>query len=328
MSFTKIPHIAVAIGLFGSSAFAQEAPKVVETITLKPETITQRVKLIGVIKAKRESHITAQVDGVVEKIWAAEGAEVKAGKPLAQLRNDEMKGASGEAQSNVKTAKAQYDRIMQLYKDNDVSKQALEEAKTKWSTAKIAAAEARRGFNKTVFTAPFDGVCGVFRVSEGAYVNPGDEIVAFYDPSGLMVEFSVPEKLVPKVKVGKTVLVKNELAPVLSSQQAIDPTTHMGLARAALKKCADCVIGSHIDVEVATDERLGALGLPSEAVFLKDSARHVYVVKNNKAVLTRVEIGLNTGKVLEITKGLKAGDVVVKLGQNKLKNGSPVKVAP
>ena len=313
---------------FAISALAAEPPKVVEAIAVKPTTIVKNVKLIGVLKSKKEAHISSTIAGVVQDIIAKEGAPARKGALLAYLRNDELKRAYELALSNARVAKKQFERVKKLYQDKDVSKEALEEAETKWSHANIAASSAKTALDQSEFRAPFDGTCGVFRVSEGSYVKSGDEIVAFFDSKNLVLEFSIPEKLIPKVEAGTEVFALQHASKVLSVQRAIDPVTHMGLAHAAIEECKRCLIGAHVDVGIVVDKREKALGVPAEALFLKDGLQYVYIVRKGKAVLARVEVGLRGDSLVEITKGILSGDVVVTLGRNKLREGSEVKVHP
>ncbi len=307
-------------------ADAGEKPKMVEAITVHPTDLVERVKLVGTIKAQKESHITAQVAGIVDHIFAKEGTQIKKGTRLITLKNLESAEAYELAQHNAKIEKEQYERMKHLYENKDISKQALEESKQKWADAKIAVSEAQAALNQTIFSAPFNGTCGVFRVSEGAYVQIGDELVAFYDASHLEVEFSVPEKLVHQINVGMQVHVFDQNGTIISVQRAIDPETQMGRARAKLAQCPHCVIGSHIDVEVAAKERTQAIAVPSEAIFLKDGKEFVYVVKKHKAVLTPIKKGMTADRLVEITDGLHANDVVVTRGHNKLNPGAAVQV--
>src|SRR5688572_14753083 len=123
--------LAAAGTFFANVLLAAEPPKVVEAVTVQPTTITKSVKLIGILKAKREAHITSTIAGVVQDIIAKEGAHVRKGTLLAHLRNDELRRAYELAKSNANVAKKQFDRIRKLYENKDVSKEALEDAETK-----------------------------------------------------------------------------------------------------------------------------------------------------------------------------------------------------
>lgn len=321
-------YIILASICFFRLGFAAEAPKVVEAVTLVPTTISKSVKLIGQVKAKREAHLTSEITGLVQGIVAKEGAQVKKGTLLAYLRNDDLKRGTQAAEKNAALLENQFARDKKLFQDGVISKDAMQKAESAWSNAKMAASNARILFDQSEFRAPFDGTVGVFRVSVGNFVKTGDEIVALVDPGELEIEFSVPEKLISNLKVNDEVTILKNPGKVLSLQRTIDPNTQMGLARATMAKCDQCIVGSYVDVAVVVERREKALGVPSEAFFIKDGVQQVYVVKKGKAVLTPVTLGLRGDTLVEITKGVVAGDVVVTRGRNKLEEGSDVKVSP
>jgi membrane fusion protein (multidrug efflux system) len=68
-----------------------------------------------------------------------------------------------------------------------------------------------------------------------------------------------------------------------------------------------------------------ALSLPSEAVMGKDPDRFVYTVAGDKARKTVVRVGVDDGKMAEITEGLKPGARVVLVGRDNLVDGAAVK---
>ena len=56
------------------------------------------------------------------------------------------------------------------------------------------------------------------------------------------------------------------------------------------------------------------------------SAQYVFVVENDTARCTPVEIGLTGDGITEITSGLNAGEQVVTVGQSYLEDGGAVRI--
>ena len=61
-----------------------------------------------------------------------------------------------------------------------------------------------------------------------------------------------------------------------------------------------------------------------EAVIGRDSATYVFVIEDKKALLKKVSLGIREGFYYEVKSGLKEGDLVVIMGQQKLYAGAPV----
>jgi membrane fusion protein (multidrug efflux system) len=81
-----------------------------------------------------------------------------------------------------------------------------------------------------------------------------------------------------------------------------------------------------VDVTVVLGEKEKTVVIPFESIFLRDGQPNVYIVKDNKSVLTSVELGIRNKIQVEITKGLKQGDQLIVFGHNRLHPDSPVTI--
>ena len=66
--------------------------------------------------------------------------------------------------------------------------------------------------------------------------------------------------------------------------------------------------------------------MPVEAVLERDGVNYVYVVEDDTAVFTEVEIGRLTDTAAEVLSGLNEGDQVITSGVSDLTDGARVKV--
>jgi multidrug efflux pump subunit AcrA (membrane-fusion protein) len=62
----------------------------------------------------------------------------------------------------------------------------------------------------------------------------------------------------------------------------------------------------------------------TESVVGKKPDTYVYVIEGNRAVFKKVTLGSRQGPYYEVVDGLKEGDLVVIMGQQKLRDGSLV----
>jgi multidrug efflux pump subunit AcrA (membrane-fusion protein) len=58
----------------------------------------------------------------------------------------------------------------------------------------------------------------------------------------------------------------------------------------------------------------------------KEPDVYVYVINGNKAALKNIKTGMRQNGYFEVVDGLKQGDLVVIMGQQKLKDGVIVKM--
>ena len=168
---------------------------------------------------------------------------------------------------------------------------------------------------------------GLFKFQEGSEVQKADIIVQFYDPKSLIVEFDVPLSVTEKVENGGPIFVSDQEYRLTYIQKMLDEQTHMCPAYAEIS-CLNCVIGTTVDVSLVTQVKHSVIVIPVEAVFLRGGKSFVYVVKDNKAKLTRVNYGIRDKKRIEITYGLNEGDQIIPFGHNRLYPNMSVKISP
>ena len=58
-----------------------------------------------------------------------------------------------------------------------------------------------------------------------------------------------------------------------------------------------------------------------------DGSKIVFVVEDGKAVQRSIEVGIEKEQRVQVVKGIKPGDQVVVTGSDKLKDGTPVRIA-
>jgi HlyD family secretion protein len=96
--------LASIIGFF---IWRNSRPTPVATVQPKLAAITETVASSGRVTGTTETLVGAQAQGVVDKLYVAEGARVKAGQTLAVLKNDVAEAQVTQAEQAVQTARAQ-----------------------------------------------------------------------------------------------------------------------------------------------------------------------------------------------------------------------------
>lgn len=142
-------------------------------------------ELTGRTTAAMSAEVRPQVGGIIQKRLFTEGDTVKAGQALYQIDPSSYRAAFDEAAAALKQAQAlvQADcqkarRYAQLVKDDGVSRQDAEDAKSTCAqdkasveSKKAAQESARINLNWTTVTAPIAGRIGISSVTPGALVT-------------------------------------------------------------------------------------------------------------------------------------------------------------
>jgi cobalt-zinc-cadmium efflux system membrane fusion protein len=180
----------------------------------------------------------------------------------------------------------------------------------------------------TLITAPIAGTIVQRKVGPGQYVGSGstDPVFIIGDLSTVWVVAFIRETEAPIVHVGQqiyfTVLAypdRSFPATISYVAAALDPTTRRLLVRATVDNAAGLLKPEMFaSVKILTGESDKAVAVPRDAIIYEGEAARVWVVRdkdNEKAIeLRRIKVGLTNGSMVEVLKGLAAGDRVVTKG--------------
>lgn len=314
--------------------FAEEKKdvKVVEVEKVALQNITQTVRLIGTIQAKRSTTLIAKTIGTLDYI-SHPGQEIQKGDLIATLENVDLEKTYALSASAEKNARDQYNSILELENSKLAKKQDVEDRRNQWIEAQKAFRAAKIEYDKTRFIAPFNGIVGVFKMRKGVQVEVGNPIVSFFDPRELIVEFEIPTPILKRLEMTNessslkipSVVIDGKKMKVPHIQRMVDADTHMSPANVDFS-CDDCVIGSNIAVDLIVASRKDVLVIPYSAMFLREGKTYVYLVKENHTKLCLVTLGIREKDKVEVISGISAGDFVIIRGQDRLSPDMEVKI--
>ncbi len=313
----------------GPPAFAMA----VEVAPVSVGTITLDVGAVGTLEANESVIIRPEIPGRVTKIGFEEGQQVKNGTVLIELDSAELQAQLAQAEAELEIAELNYERTKQLIANDNVSRQELDQASSSLKSAKANHALFKERLSKTRIRAPFSGYLGTRRVSPGDYVQAGRDMVNLEDIKTLKIDFRIPEIYLSRLAVGQTVDVQVDAFPgqtftgeVYVLDPRVDETSRTVRARARIPNLNFTLRpGLFANVKVVLGQTEQAMLIPEEAVVPQQGKTFVFLVKDNKAHLTEVELGLRKRAVVQVLKGVTPGDVVVRAGQQKIRDGMPIR---
>jgi len=83
--------------------------------------------------------------------------------------------------------------------------------------------------------------------------------------------------------------------------------------------------GYNVDVKIVTDSKNQIIAVPDSALFDYGGSSCVFVVEEGRAAIRRVKKGLEGDGLIEITEGLKKGEVILAKPDNDIKEGLNIK---
>ncbi|MCK8046494.1 efflux RND transporter periplasmic adaptor subunit [Shewanella sp. 1CM18E] len=312
---------------------SRPTPNVVVT-KASMEPIRDEVEALGTSKANESITVTAKVTEVVTQVNFSDGDLVDKGRLLVQLQDSEQRARVTVAKVKVKDHQRELERIRTLVTSQTIAELERDRLQTLIDTAKAELAQAESALRDRRITAPFSGALGLRQVSTGALVSPGNAITTLDDISVIKLDFSVPERFLQSLALGKkveatAVAFDGEVfeGKVMSIDSRINPKTRAVIVRAEIPNPKQRLLpGMLMKVKLIKTSR-DALILPESAIIPIQDRHYVYWV-NDEGVIEQkqVELGLRKRGWVEIIDGVALDEQIVIRGLLKVRPGDKVKV--
>lgn len=341
-----LPMLAISLALLvgcqpaGSDAAAgakKRPPASVEVMPVRTGEWQSSFATLGTLRANESLALRPEVAGRVTALGFKEGASVRRGQLMVQLDDSAARAELNQAQANRKLAEADLGRARSLVAPGLIAVNEVERLHAQAAVARASVDKAQSALSKTRLLAPFDGRAGLRQFSPGELVQPGQALVTLVSLSPMKLDVSVPEREASSLRVGQAV---SATIPALNSLQvsgqvqALEPALD-GAARAqqvrvlVANPAGKLQPGLSAQVRFLQAQPRQVLLVPDQAIVPQGGRQVVYRLQGDEAVLTPVGVGERQNGLSEVVSGLKAGDVVVVSGQNKLpKPSQKVRAVP
>ena len=277
--------------------------------------------------------LRSEVVGRIKEINFKEGSPVAKGQVLFRLDDSVARAELEQVKANLSLSQSQSNRASSLHAEGYVSKQFRDEAANALKVQQAAVQLAQARLDKTVITAPFEGVVGLRTVSVGDYVSAGQDLAPLEAIRLLKADFRLPELYVSKVQLGQRIELKFDALPGKTRTgevYAISPLVDAGgrsiLVRALVAN-EDGLLrpGMFARIQLLVQEGK-ALVVPEASVVSSGQGHLVYRIEDGRAVRTDITIGERRDGVVEVLQGVDNGDQVVVAGLQRVQHNAPVKV--
>ncbi|MBL9103431.1 MAG: efflux RND transporter periplasmic adaptor subunit [Myxococcales bacterium] len=324
----------------GKEEAVEEQPTPVAVGKVEKGEIVATISAASTIEAERQVTIHAESTGRIVDLDIEEGAKVKKGQLLAQIRFDAQTNALVRANTSLAKAQTDFDRVERLYQERVVGEEAYQQARNALEIAQLDLRDRSREMRNTKVTAPFDGTITQRMVTAGAFVSNGAQLFTVVDFNTLVARVFIPEKELDRIRVGQAAEVVGKAAKGrqgTGTLQRIAPTIDAatGTVKVTVSLPPEAVgpqgflPGMYAEVNLTTDRRTDAALVPKSAIVRDEEQTYVFTLEGDptvgfKARRVRVETGLQDADKIEIVKGVGVGDSVLVAGQSGLKDGAKV----
>ena len=348
-----------AAGAAACSGTEAETPSAVETVrsvpvrtaTVETRDLAETLSLTGTLDPRSEVTVVPEIAARLERVLKTEGDRVARGDLLAvlddadfRLARDRAKAYLDVAEANRAHARAEKDRADSLVKtggitdkDHLAAQVAVQVADASHAQATSELAITERQLDRSRISAPISGRIAKRQAEAGTIVAAGTPLYTIVDDSVFEFRSSVASGDFGKLKVGEAVIVTVDALPGFVTEgqvnrivPQVDPRSRSFEVIIRVPGRRELVSGLFARAQVKVRDVPGSLTVPPAAL-LRDGAdptkaQTYVVVPGNKVERRDVMVGVEVPDAVQVTSGLKAGEVVVVDPPSALGPGTQVQV--
>ena len=313
----------------------------VEVMVVTKQNLEATIPFTGILAPSRSVDIISEVSGKVQRINKKLGQGVST-KDVLALIDDEVPynqfqqtlAQKLSADNSLKIAQLNLESDKILFNNDDISKIAFEnsvlavknaEANQLSAIANLSLLE--KNYNNTRIKSPIPGIISRKYIELGTMVSIGMPIYRVVDLNFLKVEIGISQDMINYVKIGSPANVQisalnnkrfsgkvRYISPQADEQTGTFkveihvPNTQKTEIRAGMTTSGEIIISDE-------DEQLS---VPNYALVTKNGNQHIYKVKNDFAVLHKIEVGQSLGLNTIVNFGLVEGDTIIVVGMKNL----------
>lgn len=297
------------------------------------ETVTLVRQFTGDVVAVQQAGIFSKVSGNLERVYVDIGTPVRAGQVLALIDTTELRQQYQAAAATYENARITYVRTKDLFGQNLLSRQDLDNSDTAFKIAAAAMETASTRLGYARITAPFAGVITRRYLDRGAFVTLNNStLFTLMDIDAVKVIINILEKDIPLIAGGKQASITVDAHPgkafpgkVTRFSRAVDPATRTMAVEIDIPNRDHALApGMYANVILVVDEHPDAVTVPTASVLKDDRGAFVFTVVSDTARAMRIVPGTEQGTRTEILTGLAAGTPIVTTGQQFARDGGAV----
>lgn len=305
----------------------------VEVAPAQLQRIEDVISGTGQIEAIQSINLRPEVEGRIVEIQFREGSRVQAGQPLFKVDDAELRSEVIRAEADRDLAAQALQRTRQLMESQGATQSDLEreQAQARGTQAQLDLLQLR--LERTTVRAPFAGVVGARTVSLGDFVNSSTALVSLQTVHPTRATLNVPERFAEQLRLGQRVdfsVAALRGRTVTGVLDFVDPVVRLP-GRTILVKAevpnprGELQPGMFVEGRLIASVRDNAIVVPEDAVLPLQGGTYVWVVVDGKATRREVELGVRTLGLVEVLRGVTAGEQVVVGGVERLAEGASVR---
>lgn len=305
----------------------------VETAVVAREDLALTRTYSGSLEGEEQANLVAKIAERVTAVKVQVGDHVSKGQLCIALDKSGSSSQYFQAEASFSNAAKTLERMKSLFTEGAISQQALDGTQTAYDVAKANFESAR---NTVELTAPISGIVTAIDVTVGDLTTPGVALATVARNDRMKVVFNLNESDVADLAVGQKVHIfadsrADETVEGTITQffKSADTRSRSFEVRAMFPNTRDHWFRPGMFVKVTYDRspRKDVLVIPNAAIQSSGESRRVFTIRNGRAYIRNVTLGLTNDEKTEIVNGLSERDTVVVTGAGDLQDSAFVSIA-
>lgn len=316
-----------------------QPPATVASAEVREERWRPMLHSVGSLVAINGTAVTTQVAGQISKIQFESGSDIEKGEVLLQLDDAVDQAALDALRAERHLAEIKFKRAQDLLKRQVMSRSEYDEARASFDAATARLKQQEATIQRKAIRAPFSGRLGIRQVNLGQYLEPGQPIVMLQALDPIYVDYTLPERYLPRLTTGQEVRVRVDAfadesfsGQISAIDSGVDTSTRTVKLRATLSNPEGRLQpGMFAKVKTLAPEDKTVLTIPRTAVSYNTYGDFIYLINKNaqgETIVKRqqIETGEVRGGDIAIVGDIEIGQKIVSAGMGKLRDGMKVKI--
>jgi len=312
------------------------------SVSLAPVERGQFVRTLhaaGTLRMKAETELAFKMGGVITRVAADVGSNVRKGQPLAWINPVEARAMRSQAEQLLAKANRDFARARSLLATGALAMADLQNAQTELTMARATADAARFNERHTVLVSPDNGVIDRRMCEVGEIAAPGRPMFHLNGRArGAVVRVALTDRDALALHLGDRARIRLDAKP--------EPALLASVSQIA--SVAQQTTGT-VDVELTIDDPGAVAALPSGLTAKVEISRveqppasvpvsalvdgdgddaAVFVVEKERARRMPVQVRFWSGDRVALAADLTDRAMVVSRGAGRLSDGARVRVVP
>lgn len=304
----------------------------VSVLALKPETFKNYITIQGRVDADENVSVSTGMPGIVTKINVKVGDEVRIGQELAETDAQALKQNIADLQINTELLNQLYERQKLLWENKVGTEVQYLQAKTSKESVEKKMAVLLQQLAMSKIISPINGTIDGVDIKLGQLAAPGVPAIRVVNFSNLKVKADVAESYASKIKKGAEVIVKfPDTNDTLTTKvnfisRTINSNTRALNLEVLLDDKKEYYPNMVATLNINDYQSASPILIVSVKGIQKDDTNQsfVFVAEKNVAKKRIVTLGKEYNGKVEITGGLKEGELLITEGYNIINEGDAI----